>query len=141
VQADYLADDAEQEAVDRFFEAYMLCLFGFVLFCSSQGDTVVRYLIPHARRIADMPLDVVPQISWGQLCSCERVQGALLRGVKGSCARSRSFSSILSFFSSGATSGLRLVGQSCPSTRTSPCQRATTRATVSPWARCGAFRR
>jgi hypothetical protein len=37
----------------------------FVLFCSSQSDAVVRYLIPHARRIADAPLDVVPQISWG----------------------------------------------------------------------------
>jgi hypothetical protein len=36
---------------------------------------------------------------------------------------------------------LWLVGQSCPSTRTSPCQRATTRATVSPWAGCGGFGR
>jgi hypothetical protein len=36
--------------------------------------------------------------------------------------RSRSFSVVLSFFSSGATSDLRLVGQSCPSTRTSPCR-------------------
>jgi hypothetical protein len=65
VQADYLVDDAEQETVDRIFEAYLLWLFGFVLFCSSQGDAVARYLIPHARRITDAPLDVVPQISWG----------------------------------------------------------------------------
>jgi hypothetical protein len=65
VQADYLADDAEQETVDRFFEAYLLWLFGFVLFCSSQCETVKRYLTPHARRIADAPLDTVPQISWG----------------------------------------------------------------------------
>jgi hypothetical protein len=36
VQADYLADDDEQETVDRFFEAYLLWLFGFVLFCSSR---------------------------------------------------------------------------------------------------------
>jgi hypothetical protein len=63
VQADYLADDVEEETVDRFFEAYMLWLFGFVLFCSSQGDTVVRYLIPHARRITDPPLHTVHQIS------------------------------------------------------------------------------
>jgi hypothetical protein len=60
VQADYLADDAEQETVVRFFEAYLLWLFGFVLFCSSQGDAVARYLAPHARRIADAPLEVVP---------------------------------------------------------------------------------
>jgi hypothetical protein len=75
VQADYLADDAGQETVDRFFEAYLLWLFGFVLFCSSLGDAVARYLIPHARRIADAPLDVVPQISWGNsiLASAYRV--------------------------------------------------------------------
>jgi hypothetical protein len=42
MQADYLADDAEQEIVNRFFEAYLLWLFGFVLFCSSQGDTMAR---------------------------------------------------------------------------------------------------
>jgi hypothetical protein len=65
VQANYLADDAEKETVNRFFEAYLLWLFGFVLFCSSQGDAVTRYLIPHARRITDAPLDVVPQITWG----------------------------------------------------------------------------
>jgi hypothetical protein len=55
-----------------------LWLFGFVLFCSSQGDALTRYLIPHARRITDAPLDFVPQISWansvlasayGGLCS------------------------------------------------------------------------
>jgi hypothetical protein len=44
--------------------------------------------------------------------------------------RSWSFSAVLYFFSSDATSGLRLVGQSCPSTCTSPCQRATIRATL-----------
>jgi hypothetical protein len=59
VQADCLADDAEQETVDMFFEAHLLWLFGFVLFCSSQGDAMARYLIPHARRIADAPLHVV----------------------------------------------------------------------------------
>jgi hypothetical protein len=67
VQADYLADDAQPETVDRFFKVYLLWLFGFVLFCSSQGDVVSRYLIPHARRIADTPLDAVPQISWGNV--------------------------------------------------------------------------
>jgi hypothetical protein len=82
VQADYLAVDAEQEAVDRLFEAYLLWLFGFVLFCSSQGDVVVRYLIPHARRIADAPLDVVPQISWGN-----SVLASTYRGLCSGCRR------------------------------------------------------
>jgi hypothetical protein len=78
VQVDYLADDAEQETVDRFFEAYLLWLFGFMLLCSSQGDAVARYLIPHARRITDTPLDVVPQISW---------DNSVLRARTGGCAR------------------------------------------------------
>jgi hypothetical protein len=38
-------------------------------------------------------------------------------------------------------SGLRLFSQLFPSTCMSPCQWATTRATVSPWAHCGAFGR
>jgi hypothetical protein len=84
VQVDYIADDAEQETVDRFFEAYLLWLFGFVLFCSLQGDAVTRYLNPDTRRIADAPLDVVPHISWGNyvLASAYR---AVLGGVEGSC--------------------------------------------------------
>jgi hypothetical protein len=90
VQADYLADDAEQLTVDRFFEAYLLWLFGFVLFCSSQGDVVTRYLIPHARRIADKPLDVIPQISWGNsVLAC--VYRGCARGCQRVMRRSRSF--------------------------------------------------
>jgi hypothetical protein len=73
VQADYLADDAEQETVDMFFEEYLLWLFGFVLFCSSQGDAVARY-----------PWTSCPR-SVGQLCSCELVQGAVLGGIEASC--------------------------------------------------------
>jgi hypothetical protein len=140
MRADYLADDAELETVDRFFEAYLLWLFRFVLFCSSQGDAVARYLIPYARRITDAPLDAVPR-SVGATLFLRARTGGCARGCRSVMRRSRSFSAVLCFFSSSATSGLRLVGQSCPSTRMSPCQRATTRAGVSPWARCGAFGR
>jgi hypothetical protein len=78
VQADYLADDAEQETVDRFFEAYLLWLFGFVLFCSSQGDAVARYLIPM--------LGGSPPRPW---TLCPRSVGAtmFLRARRGGCAR------------------------------------------------------
>jgi hypothetical protein len=51
----------EPETVSRFFEAYLLWLFGFVLFCSSQGDAVARYLIPHAWRIATHPWMTCPR--------------------------------------------------------------------------------
>jgi hypothetical protein len=59
-----------------------LWLFGFVLFCSSQGDAVARYLIPHTRRIADAPLDVVPQISWGNSVLASAYKGLCLGVLK-----------------------------------------------------------
>jgi hypothetical protein len=118
----------------------MLWLFGFVFFCSSQVDTVARYLIPHARRIADAPLDVVPQISWGNSVLASAYRGLCSGVLKGREAE--------------------LILLSCPLLlqlwcherfvigrpvvalyRMSHCQRATTRATVSPWVRCGAFGR
>jgi hypothetical protein len=85
VQADYLADDVEYETVDKFFEVYLLWLFGFVLFCSSQGDAVATYLIPHARRIANGPLHVMPQISWGNFVLTSAYRG-LCSGVLKGCS-------------------------------------------------------
>jgi hypothetical protein len=78
--------NTEQETVDRFFEAYLLWLFGFVLFCSSQGDVVVRYLIPHARRITDALLDAVPQISWGNSVPASTYRGLCSGVSKGRAA-------------------------------------------------------
>jgi hypothetical protein len=63
MQVDYLADDAQPGEVDKFLEAYLLWLFGFVMFCESAGDEVSKYLIPYARMITDAPLDAVPLIS------------------------------------------------------------------------------
>jgi hypothetical protein len=51
--------------------------------CSSQGDAVARYLTPHARRIADAPMDVVPQISWGNTvlaCTNRGLCSGVLKG-------------------------------------------------------------
>jgi hypothetical protein len=61
-------------------------LFGFVLFCSSQGDAVVRYLIPHARRITDALLDDMPQISWGNSILGSAYRGLCLGVLKGRVA-------------------------------------------------------
>jgi hypothetical protein len=46
-------------------EVYLLWLFGWVLFCESAGDSVSSCMIPWAQRIADAPLEQMPQISWG----------------------------------------------------------------------------
>jgi hypothetical protein len=51
--------------LDRFLEVYLLWLFGWVLFCESAGNSVSRYMFPWAQKIADAPLDQMPQISWG----------------------------------------------------------------------------
>jgi hypothetical protein len=63
-----------------------LWLFGFLLFCSSQGDEVMRYLILHARRIADAPLDAAPQISWGNSVLASAYRGLCSGVSKGRAA-------------------------------------------------------
>jgi hypothetical protein len=60
-----MADDANDQTSYRFLEVYLLWLFGLVLFCESTGDSVSRCMIPWAQRIADAPLEQMPQISWG----------------------------------------------------------------------------
>ena len=74
-----MIEEADDYTVARHLEAYLLWLFGYVLFCNSQGDSVPKQLIPYARAIADAPLDDVPQYSSGSavlaatyrgLCSC-----------------------------------------------------------------------
>jgi hypothetical protein len=49
--------------VARHLKAYLLWLFGWVMFCNSQGSSVSKHLIPYARVIADAQLDEVPQYS------------------------------------------------------------------------------
>jgi hypothetical protein len=46
VQADYMANDADDQMSDRFLEVYLLWLFGWVLFCESTEDSVSRCMIP-----------------------------------------------------------------------------------------------
>ena len=61
MQADYIRDDA---TVARHLEAYILWLFGWIMFCSSQGDSCPKQLILVARAIANARLDDIPQFSW-----------------------------------------------------------------------------
>jgi hypothetical protein len=60
-----MADDADDQTSDRFLEVYPLWLFGWVLFRESARDSMSRCMIPWAQRIADAPLEQMPQISWG----------------------------------------------------------------------------
>ena len=57
---EHLGEDAEDWRVRRHLEAYMLWLFGWVLFTSSHHDSVDKHLIWYVQQIADAPLDDVP---------------------------------------------------------------------------------
>nr|ABA98396.2 hypothetical protein LOC_Os12g27390 [Oryza sativa Japonica Group] len=63
--AEMLHPDADEYSVLRALEAYLLWLFGWVMFTNTHGHAVDRGLIHYARAIADTELENVPQWSWG----------------------------------------------------------------------------
>jgi hypothetical protein len=79
-----MADDANDPTSDRFLEVYLLWLFGWVLFCESAGDSVLRYLLPWAQKIADAPLEQIAPYQLGQRCSGSYLQGAVFGSVEAS---------------------------------------------------------
>jgi hypothetical protein len=85
-----MADDADDQTSYRFLEVYLFWLFGWVLFCESLGDSVSRCMIPWAQRIADAPLEQMPQISWGSA-----VLAASYRGLCSAVTRPTSREAIL----------------------------------------------
>jgi hypothetical protein len=50
-----MADDADDQTLDRFLEVYLLWLFGCVLFRESAGDSMSRCMIPWVQRITNAP--------------------------------------------------------------------------------------
>ena len=60
-----MAADADDYSVTRSLEAYLLWLFGYILFNNSHGHCVDRVLLPYAQEIADADEDVIPLYSWG----------------------------------------------------------------------------
>jgi hypothetical protein len=58
-----MANDADDQTSDGFLEVYLLWLIRWVLFCESAGDSVSRCMTLWAQRIADSPLEQMPQIS------------------------------------------------------------------------------
>ena len=54
--------------IDEVFvsmEAYLLWLFGWVMFCNAHGNACDKLLIPYAQQIADAEEGEVPLWSWG----------------------------------------------------------------------------
>jgi hypothetical protein len=77
-----MREDADEYTVARHLEAYLLWVFGWVLFTSTHGNSVRKDMIHYARAIADAPLGQVPQYSWGNA-----VLGATYRGLCEGCVK------------------------------------------------------
>src|SRR6266498_2775631 len=91
LQAQILAEDTDIGSVDRPLEAYLLWLFGCIMFNNTHRDCVDKILMPYAWEIADAADDDVPTWSWGSavlaatyrgLCdaSSRTTEGAILTG-------------------------------------------------------------
>ncbi|XP_072147905.1 protein MAIN-LIKE 2-like [Setaria viridis] len=65
VHADYIRADTDDATVVRHLEAYLLWHFGWLMFCTSRGNSVPKHLLPYVRAIVEAPLDEVPQYNWG----------------------------------------------------------------------------
>src|SRR5881394_3728975 len=65
LQAQMLAEDADIDSVTKSLEAYLLWLFGCIMFNNSHGDSIDRVLMPYAREIVDAAEDDVPMWSCG----------------------------------------------------------------------------
>ena len=60
MQPALLAADADEYNVTRSLEAYLLWLFGYIMFNNTHGNSVDRIFLPYAREIVDGDEDVPP---------------------------------------------------------------------------------
>ena len=81
MQPTLLPADADEYSVTRSLEAYLLWLFGYIIFNNTHGNSVDRILLPYAREIADAFEDV-PPYSWGSA-----VLVATYRGLCDGCRK------------------------------------------------------
>ena len=79
-----LHEDADDYSVSRSLEAYLLWLFGAMMFSNTYGDSVDKVLMVYAREIVDAPEDEVPTWSWGSA-----VLAATYRGLCDACSKNK----------------------------------------------------
>ncbi|WVZ95815.1 hypothetical protein U9M48_041531 [Paspalum notatum var. saurae] len=77
-----LHPDTDDDSVRRSLEAYLLWLFGSIMFKNGTSNSVDKVLIPYAQEIADAPEDIVPIWSWGSA-----VLAATYRGLCDACIK------------------------------------------------------
>ena len=65
-----MAPGAGAVVVRRHFEAYLLWLFGWVMFLGSHGDSVDKHYVRYAHEVANMEIDEIPSYAWGPAVLC-----------------------------------------------------------------------
>ena len=82
-----MATEPTAEQVARHLKAYLLWLFGLVMFVMTHGDTMDARWIPYTRAIADG--EEVAPVSWGSAVLC-----ATYRGLCEACTRTCGYSNL-----------------------------------------------
>jgi hypothetical protein len=129
-------DDVDDYTIARHLEAYLLWLFGYVMFGGSREIWCRGSWSPVLRK-SSIPRGLGPQMSWG---------AAILAATSGICALAwprarlaRGFCSVIRCYcTSGRMSAFLWVGLTSSGIRTTCCRLAMTQPTDPPWARCGA---
>ena len=75
-------NDADDDSVTRSLEAYLLWLFGYIMFNNSHGAYVDRVLVPYAQEIAEAAVEEMPQYSWGSAVLAATYRGLCKASVQ-----------------------------------------------------------
>nr|CAH66295.1 OSIGBa0139J17.4 [Oryza sativa] len=86
---DVFPDDQEEWIVQRHLVAYLLWLFGWVMFTGTHADSVDKHFIHFAEQIAELPIAEIPQYSWGSA-----VLAATYAGLCDACVKNSKQSSL-----------------------------------------------
>lgn len=65
-----MAKSAGDVIVRRHFEAYLLWLFGWVMFLGSHGDNVDKHCVRYTHELADLLVDEIQPYAWGPTVLC-----------------------------------------------------------------------
>lgn len=65
-----MAQNAPDHIVRRHFDAYLLWLFGWVMFLGSHGDSVDKHYICYTRELADWAVEDIQAYAWGLAVLC-----------------------------------------------------------------------
>ncbi|WVZ53463.1 hypothetical protein U9M48_004402 [Paspalum notatum var. saurae] len=81
-KATNLHPDIDDDSVSRSLEAYLLCLFGFMMFKNGASNSIDKVLIPYALEIADAPEDAVSFGVGVQQCSRQHTAAFVMRASR-----------------------------------------------------------